>query len=131
MLLYRGRTGDLYGSPRYDAAMDSTPLKDRFADTWLGAYADAGEEPTTPAPLDLSAQPSGDRGPCLYLGPAGQRCDRPALEDGFCSVHQPGGPAGKIGPSNRTLAAIAAIAGILWPYIADVVRLIVRWLHSH
>jgi hypothetical protein len=29
------------------------------------------------------------------------------------------------------LAAIAAAAGILWPYIADLVREIVHWMHSH
>jgi hypothetical protein len=29
------------------------------------------------------------------------------------------------------LAAVAAIIGILWPYVDDVVREIIRWMHSH
>ena len=33
---------------------------------------------------------SGDQGPCLYFGPQGQRCDRPAIADGFCARHLPG-----------------------------------------
>ncbi len=32
---------------------------------------------------------SGDQGPCLYFGPQGQRCDRPAIASGFCARHLP------------------------------------------
>jgi hypothetical protein len=32
---------------------------------------------------------SGDQGPCLYFGPQGQRCDRPAIANGFCARHLP------------------------------------------
>jgi len=32
---------------------------------------------------------SGDQGPCLYFGPQGQRCDRPAIANGFCPRHLP------------------------------------------
>jgi hypothetical protein len=79
-----------------------------------------------------------DLGPCLYLGPAGQRCSRRAVNDGFCAVHQPGQsgqsrpavrrPAAK---SSRVVAAILGILGVLWPLLADLVREITRWLHSH
>jgi len=32
---------------------------------------------------------SADQGPCLYFGPQGQRCDRPAIANGFCARHLP------------------------------------------
>jgi hypothetical protein len=32
---------------------------------------------------------SGDQGPCLYFGPQGQRCDRPAIANNFCARHLP------------------------------------------
>jgi hypothetical protein len=70
-------------------------------------------------------------GPCLYLGPAGQRCAKPALEGGFCAVHAPGSDAAITPNRRRVLAAVAAIVGILWPYVDDVVREIIRWMHAH
>ncbi len=70
-------------------------------------------------------------GPCLYLGPSGQRCAKPALEGGFCAVHSPGSGAAIAPNRKRVLAAVAAIIGILWPYVDDVVREIIRWMHSH
>ena len=30
-----------------------------------------------------------DQGPCLYFGPQGQRCSRPAIANGFCARHMP------------------------------------------
>lgn len=64
-----------------------------------------------------------DLGPCLYLGPAGQRCSRPAQEGGFCAVHQPEGAAGaKPAVSPRRVAVIMAILALLWPILADIVR---------
>ena len=70
-------------------------------------------------------------GPCLYLGPSGQRCAKLALEGGFCAVHAPGSGAAITPNRRRVLAAVAAIIGILWPYVDDVVREIIRWMHSH
>jgi hypothetical protein len=80
-----------------------------------------------------SANPAAARnwGPCLYLGPSGQRCAKPALEGGFCAVHSPGSAAAINPNRKRVLAAVAAIIGILWPYVDDVVREIIRWMHSH
>lgn len=68
-------------------------------------------------------------GPCLYLGPAGQRCSRPALEGGFCALHQPnsssaGTPAAPVSP--RRVGVILTILALLWPILADVVREIIR-----
>lgn len=70
-------------------------------------------------------------GPCLYLGPSGQRCAKPALEGGFCAIHSPGSSLAITPNRRRVLAAVAAIIGILWPYVDDVVREIIRWMHSH
>lgn len=70
-------------------------------------------------------------GPCLYLGPSGQRCAKPALEGGFCAAHTPGSSTALTPNRRRVLAAVAAIIGILWPYVDDLVREIIRWMHSH
>jgi hypothetical protein len=71
-----------------------------------------------------------DQGPCLYLGPAGQRCYRPAVRDGFCAAHQPGAPArAKIGKRSKLVAAIAGLGGVLWPYVYDFARELIRIFH--
>jgi hypothetical protein len=103
---------------------------DTFEDTSTASW---DVEMPTPSVLNRPIASSGvDQGPCLYLGPSGQRCDRRALEGGYCSSHRPGATSlPKVTASKRTLAAIAAIAGLLWPVIADVVREIMRWMHSH
>jgi hypothetical protein len=75
----------------------------------------------------------GDQGPCLYFGPAGQRCGRRALPGGFCAVHRPGAKAISKPSTKPTkiIAAIIGMVGVLWPYLVDVIREIARWLHSH
>lgn len=80
-----------------------------------------------------SANPAAAKnwGSCLYLGPSGQRCAKPALEGGFCAVHSPNSGEAITPNRKRVLAAVAAIIGILWPYVDDVVREIIRWMHSH
>jgi hypothetical protein len=73
----------------------------------------------------------GDQGPCLYLGPAGQRCRARALTGGFCARHRSNTnqrePAVAVSP--RKLIAILAAAIALWPILADVVRAILRYIH--
>jgi hypothetical protein len=105
-------------------------------DVTVNAASSAYEVEDT-QPLDFSedeapAPPAAhDLGPCLYLGPAGQRCNRRAVEDGFCARHQPGGIplAGLSIPqfSRRALALFGLIA-VLWPVLADVIRELIRWL---
>jgi len=72
------------------------------------------------------------RGSCLYFGPAGQRCNRPALRGGFCARHQPGtvldAPAKRL---PRRTAAVLALLAAIWPLVADLVRELMRWIHSH
>ncbi len=72
-----------------------------------------------------------DQGPCLYLGPAGQRCYRPAVKNGFCGIHQPGATAAraKLGKKSKLAAAIAGLGGVLWPYVYDFLRELIRILH--
>jgi len=83
--------------------------------------------PIRNSPLASSA----DRKPCLYLGPAGQRCSKGALHDGFCAAHGPHA-CKSIGPTPaRFWAAAAAITGLLWPYLEFIVREIIRWARSH
>jgi hypothetical protein len=77
-----------------------------------------------------------DQGPCLYFGPRGQRCSRRALAGGFCAIHKPGGaPSGATGatskPSKKFIASLLAIVAVIWPYLADIVREVIRWIHAH
>jgi hypothetical protein len=121
-----------------------------------------GVEPDTyrvePAPYGVSATRSGgtsttgknrdDQGPCLYFGPQGQRCSRPAIANGFCARHTPAqlGQLAKVGaasyarpgaaalgtrPLARIIAIGIAIFAALWPIVADLLREIIRWIHAH
>jgi len=92
--------------------------------------------PTTP-PVGILAK-GADQGPCLYFGPRGQRCDRRATNAGFCAIHQPNAVAaagtaasGISKPSKKFIASLLAIAAVVWPYLADIVREVIRWIHAH
>ena len=87
--------------------------------------------PTTP-PAGLLSK-GADQGPCLYFGPRGQRCDRRATSAGFCAIHQPNAvaAAGIPKPSKKFIASLLAIAAVVWPYLADIVREVIRWIHAH
>lgn len=78
----------------------------------------------------VAAKAAQSFGPCLYFGPSGQRCDRPALEGGFCSKHDPNVVAHKVSVPARVAAASLGILGVLWPYVADLAREIIRWIHA-
>jgi len=74
---------------------------------------------------------AGDLGPCLYLGPSGQRCNRRAVEGGFCARHQP--DAGRfqglsIPQVSRRGVAVIGLLAVLWPVLADIVRELIRLL---
>jgi len=97
---------------------------------WTGKEASA--EPSEPLSTEdgpVERKPSG-QGPCLYLGPAGQRCDRAALAGGFCASHRPGARREAFRNPARILAAALGIAALVWPYVNDLVREIIRWTHS-
>ena len=80
---------------------------------------------------DDPANPSAGaaHGPCLYLGPRGQRCDRAALEDGFCALHSPDAVA--LGPWVwfRRMAALLLLAAILWPLVDALLEELSHWRH--
>jgi hypothetical protein len=104
------------------------PAKGTFDETWAARDVDE-----TTAMRTLPSLPGeAGQGPCLYLGPNGQRCERRALAGGYCASHRPGAiNLPKVAGSKRTLAAILAGLGIFWPYLADLVREIIRFMHSH
>ncbi|HWG57843.1 MAG TPA: hypothetical protein VN661_02225 [Candidatus Acidoferrales bacterium] len=86
----------------------------------------------TPMPRMPVAAKSADQGPCLYLGPAGERCEQRALKGGFCRRHQPGAPRFIIGDANppltsKRVAAIVAIIGALWPILMDFLHALAKF----
>jgi len=117
-----------------NASRGSTGSAGRFG---IGSIAepddygrDWGSSPS--APVGIVAK-GADQGPCLYLGPHGQRCSRRATHAGFCAIHQPDGitSAGIPRPSKKLIASLLAIAAVVWPYLADIVREVIRWIHAH
>jgi hypothetical protein len=92
------------------------------------------QAPTIPKPaarsLPVRRQTSSvDLGPCLYFGPAGQRCDRRATKDGFCSRHQPGAPSISA-PffTPKKLAAFLIALAMFWPELAKFLSALARLL---
>jgi hypothetical protein len=64
--------------------------------------------------VDLSANQGA---PCLHIGRGGQRCERPALEDGFCERHGPDGDERtRLAMKRRLIAVILGLAA-LWPFL--------------
>lgn len=93
------------------------------------------EAPEIDNQLRSNAGP-GTWGTCLYFGPGGERCSRPADSSGFCSRHRGGVEAKAVGTTspakqNRILAAIFALLGILWSVLSPLIHAILHWIHSH
>lgn len=101
--------------------------------TFAGDEQEPWEAPSTLPASGIASPPrpskGEDQGPCLYLGPSGQRCDRRAIEGGFCLQHQPGG-ARKIpsGRSARRAMALGIAFAVLWPILDALLRELIRWL---
>jgi hypothetical protein len=96
-------------------------------DALIGIIGDGAAGASVGEALELART---DGGRCLYLGPAGQRCDRAALASGFCRKHSSGRTDEAPGSSRamkRAAAVIGALA-VLWPVIADLVRELLRLL---
>jgi hypothetical protein len=75
------------------------------------------------------ASAGGPQGPCLYLGPGGERCARPAIEGGYCQKHHADSSfRDSARPYARVLVASVALVILVWPYISDLVRDLIRWL---
>lgn len=82
-----------------------------------------------PKPSVANRALPGDLGPCLYLGPAGQRCDRRAIQDGFCQRHQPGNSVTSA-PffTPKKLAAFLIALAMLWPELTRFLSALARLL---
>jgi hypothetical protein len=80
--------------------------------------------------LQIPATQVASRHLCLYFGPAGERCDRAALADGFCSRHQlnPTATASReeARARRKKAAATVGIVAALWPLIEELLRQIFR-----
>src|SRR5271157_6011556 len=82
--------------PRGNQGLNLDPER-AAADSEFGVEPDSyGVEPASyglSTTLDSGRSTSGknrnDQGPCLYFGPQGQRCSRPAIANGFCARHKP------------------------------------------
>lgn len=72
------------------------------------------------------------RSACLYLGPAGERCYRPALDNGFCPSHQPNASPTALRDRSRSrkkkAAATVGIIAAMWPLIEELLRQLFRLL---
>jgi Family of unknown function (DUF5763) len=105
-----------------------------------GAGARRGVHRELPTPEDLFPAevrapqvPPRANGFCLYLGPRGERCSRPAGETGFCSKHQQSGaPTPEANPAQvgRRMMTGFALLAIVLPILLDVLRALARWLAS-
>lgn len=79
-------------------------------------------------PVNASGSNRTTARPCLYLGPRGERCARPALAGGFCNEHDPeGARRAWVKPVKRGGAILVALSA-LWPLLVDLVRAIGRLL---
>jgi hypothetical protein len=97
-------------------------------DRFPGAPTAGGQ----PSPTPFPSRETTNRLMCLYLGPAGERCDRPALDNGFCPRHQPGATATTLRDESRArkkkAAATVGVVAMLWPIIEQILRAIFRLL---
>lgn len=120
--------GDAFG-PARDQRSDAP------GDAPRGVHREsATPEDLFPAEVRTPETQSRTHGVCLYLGPRGERCSRPAAESGFCSKHQQNGPpTTEANPPQvgRRLMTGFALLAIVLPIFLDVLRALARWLASH
>lgn len=117
---------DFSGSTGAVRPFNPHPVRDSSTE-FRPTLADAGWQPAASA---TPAAKRSDQGPCLYLGPKGQRCANPAIAGGFCDRHQPSGAEATAGNVSRFAAGIGILAA-MWPLLADLLRVVFRWIHSH
>jgi hypothetical protein len=116
---------DFSGSTGPVRPFNPHPVRDSGAD-----FRSTISDTDRPAASITSAAKRSDQGPCLYLGSKGQRCSDPATADGFCAKHQPGAAKASSGTASRLAAGIGILAA-MWPVLADLLREVLRWIHSH
>ncbi len=64
---------------------------------------------------------------CLHLGPAGERCTRPAYEDGFCDRHGASTAWPLSGQVSRKFAALLIGLAVIWPILEDLWHALRHW----
>jgi Family of unknown function (DUF5763) len=64
---------------------------------------------------------------CLHLSHSGERCPRPAFEDGFCDLHGPDAAWRFNTAARRKIFALLLGAAILWPILVDLYHAIQHW----
>jgi len=119
-----------------DSSSDDSPKHLGWVDApkppQLSPPLQPGDAGMSRTPRGPSGAPAGaDQGPCLYLGPAGQRCDRRAIASGYCSKHQlaslPGlQPSLSIPQISKRALGAAGILAVLWPILFDFIRELLR-----
>lgn len=90
-----------------------------------------GSLPSRTASQPLKLPPKSTvQSPCLYIGPAGERCGRIAGLSGFCPKHQLAAPSESTSNAVtvKRAAAILGVLAALWPVIADLIRELIRLL---
>lgn len=104
-------------------------LKQARSTTKSDRYSANPSDQQPPKPSVAKRALLGDLGPCLYLGPAGQRCDRRATRDGFCQRHQPGASVTSA-PffTPKKLAAFLIALAMLWPELTRFLSALARLL---
>jgi hypothetical protein len=87
-------------------------------------------ETDLPAPSPGTLPNRNSSGPCLYLGPAGQRCYRRSIDGMYCVGHPLGEIARRIANPRRVVAATVTIVALLWPYLDELLHELIRWKQS-
>lgn len=100
----------------------------RPADTATIPQAETPQVRTSAKPTRFSSAGTANRLMCLYLGPAGERCDEPARDNGFCPRHQPNASATAPRDEGRArkkkAAATVGIIAAMWPIVEEILRAI-------
>lgn len=112
-----------------DRSVSVNVQSDSSAGEWDGSEFEAGIPPGELGVSEPATASTGtDLGPCLYFGPAGQRCDRRAVEGSFCRRHQPGALRDALRTQMpRRILAVVGVLAVLAPVLADLVRELVRF----
>ncbi|HEV2387408.1 MAG TPA: hypothetical protein VGS20_09155 [Candidatus Acidoferrales bacterium] len=77
--------------------------------------------------VEVDRELAWEYGPCLHLAANGRRCERPALEGGFCAGHSLEGAESGPWTWFKRLAALALAAAILWPILEDFLTELSHW----
>lgn len=119
-----------YGGMRGASGRPGARLNLPVPDVGVMPQATRAQLPSKPKSAGFRGAPSASRPLCLYLGPAGERCYQPALDNGFCPAHQPNASPSALRDQSRSrkkkAAATVGIIAAFWPIIEEVLRQLFR-----